>query len=314
MSFKFRVPSSEVESKPETRNPKPETFFDPEFLKRLEQLRLVAKRLSWRGAKGEHPSSRRGSSLEFSDYRNYQRGDDLRYVDWNVYRRLERLCLKLFTAEEEMNIYFLLDSSRSMAQGAPPKIHYARSVAAALGYIGLKNLDKVGAATFRSDVISRMPLGRGRRQILTLFEFLGGLSADGETDLQKSVQSFSLAFPRPGLVVLLSDLFDQRGCRRGLEELLRKKYEILVVHIVDEAETRLEPWGDVSVVDVESEREKNLFLDGDLARRFRQEVERYFQETESFCLSREIDYLRTTTAIPFEDFVLLYLRQGRSVR
>ncbi|MEK6613479.1 MAG: DUF58 domain-containing protein [Candidatus Binatota bacterium] len=292
----------------------PSTFLQPEFLKKLERLRLVAKRLSWSGAGGEHPSPRKGCSLEFSGYREYHRGDDFRYVDWNAYRRLERLFLKLFTAEEEMNIYLLLDVSRSMGEGTPAKIEYAKSVAAALGYIGLKNLDRVGGATFSSDLILPLPLGRGRKQILTLFDLLGKLSCKGETNLQNSIKSFSYLFPRPGLVVLLSDLFDPRGCLAGLEELLKKKYQVLVIHILDEGEIRLEPWGDVSLHDVENEREKRLFLDGDLVRRFHQELERYFEEISSFCLSRRMDYLRTTTKIPFEDFVLLTLRQVRSVR
>src|SRR5215510_4018949 len=110
---------------PETRDPEPETFFDTDFLRKLERLHLVAKRLSWAAMKGEHAVSRKGFSLEFSDYRRYQPGDDLRYVDWNVYRRLERLLLKVFTAEEEMNIYLLVDASRSMAEGMPAKLDYA---------------------------------------------------------------------------------------------------------------------------------------------------------------------------------------------
>ncbi|MFQ5848974.1 MAG: DUF58 domain-containing protein [Candidatus Binatia bacterium] len=290
------------------------TFLQAEFLQKLERLRVVAKRLSSSGRRGEHLSSRRGSSLEFSDYRKYHRGDDLRYVDWNIYRRLERLLVKVFTGEEEMNIYLLLDASGSMGEGGPSKIQYAKSVAAALGYIALKNHDRVGVASFSSDVVSHLPLGRGRKQILTLFRFLQDLSFHGETDLQVSAKSFSLLFPRHGLVVLLSDLFDPRGCRAGLEELIRTKYEVLVVHILDGADTRLEPRGDISLLDVESETERRLFLDGDLVRRFHEEVQRYLEETASFCLSREVDYLRTTTATPFEDFVLHTLRQSRRIR
>ncbi|MBI2988392.1 MAG: DUF58 domain-containing protein [Deltaproteobacteria bacterium] len=289
-------------------------FLQPEFLKKLERLRLIAKRLSWSGAKGEHPSQRKGFSLEFSDYRKYQRGDDLRYVDWNVYRRLERLFLKLFTAEEEMNVYLLLDTSGSMAEGDPPKIEYAKSVAAALGYIGLKNLDKVGGASFSSDLLLPLELGRGKKQILTLFNFLGNLSCEGETDLRASLQSFSSLFPRTGLVVLVSDLFDPRGVRAGLDDLLKKKYQPLVIHILDEKELFPDSWGDASLFDVESKREKRLFLDGDLVRRFREELQNYLDGVESFCHSRQIDYLLTTTATPFEDFVLLTLRQVKSVR
>ena len=104
------------------------TFFDADFLRKLERLRLTAKRLDWAGAKGEHAATRKGYSLEFSDYRRYQRGDDLRYVDWNIYRRLDRLVLKVFTAEEEMNIYLLIDTSASMA---------SETTAAATGRVGV---------------------------------------------------------------------------------------------------------------------------------------------------------------------------------
>lgn len=290
------------------------TFLEPEFLKKLERLRLVAKRLSWSSAKGEHPSSRRGFSLEFSDYRRYQEGDDLRYVDWNIYRRLGRLWLKLFAAEEEMNIYLLLDTSGSMAEGAPPKIEYAKRVAAALGYIGLKNLDRVGGASFSSKLLLPLTPARGKRQILTLFNFLERLSCQGQTNLRASAQTFSSLFSRPGLVVLISDLFDPQGWRAALEELTQQSHQLLVIHVLDEGELKVEALGDVSLADVESGRERRLFLDQELTRRFREEIENYFAEIESFCRRREMDYLRTTTRTPFEDFVLLTLRQARSVK
>ena len=120
------APVNTARAEAENGNGTAENFFDTEFLRKLERLHLIAKRLSWAGAKGEHAVSRKGFSLEFSDYRRYQRGDDLRYIDWNVYRRLERLLLKVFTAEEEMNIYLLVDTSRSMAEGKPAKIEYAK--------------------------------------------------------------------------------------------------------------------------------------------------------------------------------------------
>src|SRR5690242_15546272 len=180
-------------------------FFDADFLRKLERLHLIAKRLSWMGAKGEHPSSRKGFSLEFSDYRTYQHGDDLRYVDWNIYRRLDRLLLKVFTAEEEMNVYLLVDTSSSMAQGKPPKIDCAKKIAAALGYIGLKNLDRVGGASFSTRIAKPLTWGRGRKQVLSLFRFLSDLSASGETNLRAAIHSFTNLFPHPGLVVIVSD-------------------------------------------------------------------------------------------------------------
>jgi uncharacterized protein (DUF58 family) len=302
VSFELQTPDS-----------RPETFFDTEFLKKLERLRLIAKRLSRSSHKGEHSSPRKGFSLEFSDYRKYQRGDDLRYVDWNVYRRLDRLLLKVFTAEEEMNIYLLVDASRSMAEGSPPKINYAKKVAAALGYIGLKNLDRVGGASFASGLAQTLALGRGRKQILGLFRFLGRLSCAGETDMRSAIHAFTTLFPHPGLVVVVSDLFDPVGWRAALEELASKKYQLLVIHLLDEEELSPPCRGEVALVDVEAGRERKVFLDTDLIRRFEREMDSYFGEIESVCSARAIDYLRTTTRVPFDDFVLRTLRHAGSV-
>ena len=307
-------PMADAQAK--TLDSHPETFFDTDFLRKLERLHLIAKRLSWAGAKGEHAVSRKGFSLEFSDYRRYQPGDDLRYVDWNIYRRLDRLLLKVFTAEEEMNIYLLVDTSRSMAagaEGAPAKLDYAKKVAAALGYIGLKNLDRVGGAPFSTALHKPLTLGRGRKQILSMFRFLNHLSCTGETNLRASIHSFTKLFPHPGFVVIVSDLFDPEGWRRALEELTAKRYQPLVIHIVDEQELQPKAWGDVALVDVEGGRERKFFLDDDLVRRFQAELAGYFKAIETVCASRRIDYLRTTTQVPFDEFVLQTLRQVSSV-
>jgi uncharacterized protein (DUF58 family) len=298
---------------PATCDPKPETFFDTEFLRRLERLHLVAKRLDWAGAKGEHAASRKGFSLEFSDYRRYQHGDDLRYVDWNIYRRHERLLLKMFTSEEELNIYLLVDTSRSMAEGAPVKLDYAKKVAAALGYIGLKNLDRVGGSSFSTRLHTPLTLGRGRKQILGLFRFLSKLSCSGETNLRAAAHAFTNLFPHPGFVVIVSDLFDPAGCRAALEELMAKRYQLLVIHVIDDQEIQPRPRGDVALIDVEGGRERKLFLDAALVRRYQSELDGYFKEIETLCAGRGIDYLRTTTAVPFDDFVLQTLRRVSSV-
>jgi uncharacterized protein (DUF58 family) len=200
-----------------------------------------------------------------------------------------------------------------MAEGTPPKIDYAKKVAAALGYIGLKNLDRVGGASFAAGLRVPLTMGRGRKQILSLFDFLTQLSCEGETDLLATVRSFTTLFPHPGLVVLVSDLLDPQGCRAGLEELARKKHQLLVVHLLDESEINPQPAGDVALLDIERRRERRLFLDADLVHRFRQELQKFFDEIEATCSSRQIDYLRTTSAIPFDDFVLQALRRTRSL-
>jgi uncharacterized protein (DUF58 family) len=292
------------------------TFIDPGFMKKLERLHLIAKRLDWRGAEGEHAASRKGFSLEFSDYRRYQRGDDLRYVDWNVYRRLDRLLLKVFTAEEEMNIYLLLDTSASMAGGADPnlaKIGFAKKVAAALGYIGLANLDRVGGAAFSSTLHAPLRSDRGRAQILRLFGFLDALACGGATDLRAATRRFGAVFPRPGLVIILSDLLDPHGWRAAVEELTRHRHQVLVVHILDDDDCEPRLSGEVTLIDAEGSREHRLYIDEALERRFRAELAHYFRDIETACAGLGIDYLRTTTRVPFDEFVLKSLRQTASV-
>src|SRR5258706_4096226 len=307
---KIAVQSS---SQPDSPVASAATFFDTEFLRKLERLHIVAKRLSWAGAKGEHTVSRKGFSLEFSDYRRYQHGDDLRYVDWNIYRRLERLLIKVFTAEEELNVYLLIDTSRSMAEGTPAKLDYAKQIAAAFGYIGLKNLDRVGGAAFASALQKPLTLGRGRKQILILFSFLNKLSCAGETNLRAAVHSFTRLFPHPGFVVLVSDLFDPAGWRRAFEQLTAKRHQLLVIHVVDPLELKPKARGDVALLDVEAGSERKFFLDDDLVRRYELELANYFKEIEALCASRHVDYLRTSTEVPFDQFVLQTLRQVSSV-
>jgi uncharacterized protein (DUF58 family) len=285
---------------------KPGTFFDAEFLSRLERLHLIAKRLDWTNTGGEHAASRKGYSLEFSDYRRYQRGDDLRYVDWNIYRRLDRLVLKVFTAEEELNIYLLVDTSASMSSS---KIDYAKKVAAALGYIGLKNLDRVGGAAFSSTLQTPLRLGRGRTQILRLFRFLDGLSCSGSTDLAAAMHRFTALFPHRGLAVIVSDLFDPAGWRPAVEELARQKYQALVIHVLDDDELEPRLDGEVALMDAEGSRERRLFVDAELTRRFQEELALYFRDIESTCARLGVDYLRTTTRIAFDEFILKSLRQ-----
>src|SRR5437870_11432289 len=137
---------------PETQT-KPAPLLDPEFLARLEQLELVSRKIFLGRMKGERRSKKKGQSVEFADYRNYVKGDDLRFLDWNLYARLDRLFLRLFMEEEDLHFYVLVDNSLSMAFGTPTKLHYAKQVAAALGFIGLINLDRVMVEAFNDRLV-----------------------------------------------------------------------------------------------------------------------------------------------------------------
>src|SRR5437016_11666934 len=128
------------------------TIFDDEFLKKLEYLNIVSKRLFAGQHRAERRTRKRGTGLEFADYRAYVAGDDFRHLDWKAYLRLNRLILRLFEEEQDIPIYIFIDSSRSMDFGSPSKLDYARRVAAALCYVGLANLDHVHVVSFTENV------------------------------------------------------------------------------------------------------------------------------------------------------------------
>ena len=160
---------------------KPQNILDDGFMAKIERLRLVSRKVIVGRIRGERLTRKRGQSAEFADYRHYAVGDDLRFLDWNLYARLDHLFLKLFLEEEDLHVYILVDTSGSMAYGRLSKLHYARKVAAALAYIGLANYDRVFVAALGEGRLQQIGPLRGKHQALRLLDFLSGLKAEGTT-------------------------------------------------------------------------------------------------------------------------------------
>jgi len=289
-------------------------LFDQEFLRRLDELSIVSRRVSIGQSKGERRSSRKGSGVEFTDYRPYTVGDDLRYVDWNIYSRLDKLILKLYVEEEDLCLHLLVDGSGSMGFGEPPKLDYALRVAAALGYIALTNLERVALGLFTTDSARMLRPLRGRGQIMPILEFLSNAEAKGATTLNGSLAHYALRSRTPGVAVVLSDLLDPGGYADGMKALLRRRFEVLLVHVVCEEE--LDPLlaGDLTLVDAESGATRQVSVDRWALDRYRGRLQGHFAEAERFCARHGIDYLRTSTAVPFQDLILRHLRRGGFLR
>src|SRR5271167_1116829 len=167
-------------------------LLDPQFLARLEQLELVSRKIFLGRMKGERRSKRKGQSVEFADYRNYVVGDDLRHLDWNLFARLERLFIRLFMEEEDLHFYVLLDNSLSMDFGKPTKLHFAKQVAAALGFIGLVNMDRVVVEAFNDRLTQSLPAARGRHSLWRVMGFLQKIEPAGPSNLRRALRGFSL--------------------------------------------------------------------------------------------------------------------------
>ncbi len=292
----------------------PAGLLDDEFLRKLEQLSLLARRLRMGATRGENISIRRGAGLDFADYRLYQPGDDFRYLDWNIYSRLHKLFVKIFKAEEDLTVHLLVDTSGSMDYGNPSKLWYAKRVAAALGYLAVNNLDRVGVSAFAEGIEHSMQPVRQKRQVFTLFDYIDSLKPSGRTAFNRSLTDYSVRTRRPGLAILITDLLDPAGYQRGLRALTYRRFDVLVVQILHEDELAPQFSGPYRLVDMETDSEAELTVDTETIGEYRARLTTYLEGIESFCLSHDIEYLRTSTAIPFEEVVLSYLRRGVFVR
>ena len=287
-----------------------QSAFDSDFLKKLEYLYIVSKKIFAGRIKAERRSTRRGVSVEFADYRNYTAGDDFRYIDWNAFARLDELLLKLYEEREDLHIYFLVDASQSMTYGELPKLIYAKRVAAALAYIGLSNLDRIGITAFNTTDMNRLPTERGKGKIFTVLNFLDQINGTGETDLEHAFHNFVHTTKRRGLVVLISDLFDPKGFSAGLNMLKFQKHDIFVVHIVDEKEAEPTLLGDYHLVDVETNQLRPVTINENHIKRYKALFEKYCDDLDRYCMQREISLVRTMTKTPFDELILRIFRMG----
>jgi len=289
-------------------------LFDLAFLERLEYLRVVSRRIFAGTTAGGRTGRRTGPGLEFSEHRAYAPGDDFRHLDWAAYGRLERLLLRLGQKDEDLSIYFLLDASASMRTGHPAKFDHARRVVAALAYVGLANLDRVGIAAVDGGVRAHLESGRGRARILTVLEFLRRLSAGGRTNLEGAVERFLPHAPRTGLAVLVSDLFDPAGYERPFLALLAGGFEPWCLHVTDRSDSSPVGVGDLVIEDAETGEGMGVYVGAKVRERLIAEAVQFPAEVRSWCLARGIGYAEAPTHLPVDVLVLDVLRRGGLLR
>jgi uncharacterized protein (DUF58 family) len=289
-------------------------LLDPEFLRKLEQLELVSRKIFVGRMKGERKSKRRGSSVEFADHRNYSVGDDLRHIDWNVYGRLNKLFLKLFLEEEDLHVYTLLDTSLSMDFGEPTKLQYGKQVAAALAFIGLINHDRVMLDTFSSGLDSGMPSVRGRSQMYRVIDYLERLEPSGASNLTAAAKSFAIKHAGKGIVMVISDFLDKRGYEDALRYLLARNMDIYVVHVLSKEEVEPELVGDLRLVDSEDDDIAEITVSAPLLKRYKDTLNAFVGGLKDWCTKRGITYIFTTNHTPFDKLILNYLRERGLVK
>jgi len=299
----------------------PQTLLDGAFARRLERLQLVSrKRLAGQG-QGDRRSLRKGSSLEFADYRHYVEGDDPARVDWNIYSRTDTLFVRLYEEEEVLNVHLLIDASRSMDWGEPSKLRYARRLGSALGYIALNASNRLFVWPLGASATAYGPAwGRGRAGAMLNFieEFrpaqattpvVAGLHAP--PDLEQSLGTFTSC--AGGLVVLVSDLLSA-SWEKALARLAGRPGEVVVLHTLSPQELRPMLGGDVRLIDRESGAAVSVTLNNDAIRLYGQRLAEWRRTVESFCARHGMGYVPIDTETPLESVVFDVLRRRGVVR
>ena len=289
-------------------------LLSPEFLAQLERLELVSRKIFRGRMKGERRSKRKGQSVEFADFRNYVHGDDLRFIDWNTYARLDKLFLKMFLEEEDLHFYALVDASTSMDFGEPTKLHYAKQLAAALGFIGLVRADRVKIETLGQSVRKPGPVLRGRASLWRLMSYLEGIEAGETTSLAQGVKNFCLRNSGKGIIVLISDLLDKAGYEDALRYLMAQQMDVYVIHVLSREEIDPDVKGDLRLIDCEDSDVAEITVSAPLLKRYKQTLNSFVDGAREFCSRRGMSYLLTNNQTPVDQLVTSYLRKRGLVR
>ncbi len=294
--------------------PQTSTLLSPELLARLEKMELVSRKIFRGRMKGERRSPRKGQSVEFADFRNYVPGDDLRFVDWNTFARLEKLFLKMFLEEEDLHFYALIDASSSMDFGEPTKLRYAAQLAAALGFVGLIRSDRVKIETLDQSEREAAPVFRGRRSLWQMLDYLEGIGPGRPVPLADGVKSFCLRNSGKGILVLITDLMDKTGYEAALRYLVSQDMDVYVVQVLSAEELEPEIQGDLRLVDCEDEDVADVTVSGPLMKRYKQTLAAFVESAREFCTRRGMVYLLARNQVPVEELISGYLRTRGLVR
>ncbi|MEM6313327.1 MAG: DUF58 domain-containing protein [Planctomycetota bacterium] len=297
-----------------TSSKRPKLALEPGFMAKLDRLDVMSRKILNGKLKGERRSKRRGQSVEFADFRNYVIGDDLRFIDWNIYARLDKLFLKLFLEEEDLALYVLVDVSKSCDYGTPNKAFYMKQVAAALGYVGLVNYNRVKVVALGAGVESDTGHLRGRRQVRRVVDFLDKLEPTDGGDFAAACKRFALANRGKGVCVVISDFFDKQGFEAGLKYLATRNLDLYAIHALSPQEIDPELKGDLKLVDLEDGDTAEISVNGPLMKKYKANLNAYCLAVKDYVTRRGGTYLFTSTAVGFDTLVLNYLRERGLLR
>jgi len=283
------------------------TLTDPAFIRRLESLYLLARKILGGSLQSDRRSTKKGAGITFADYAQYSLGDDYRSIDWRVYAKFESLLIKLFELEEDATIYLLVDCSPSMST----KQAYAKQLAAALGYIALNTLDRLAVYGLADHLKPLFDPSRGRNQVIPFLRSLEAMPTfGGNTDLGTCAREFEARHRRKGLVCVISDFLLPGGFEEGLSRLQWHKHEVFCLQTLDDNDLRCEWKGDVTLECVETGQSERVTVSPREAKLYEEAVATWNSDLKQACAKRGLGFLSTNTDVSFENVITDLLRRG----
>ncbi|NQT37732.1 MAG: DUF58 domain-containing protein [Planctomycetes bacterium] len=286
-------------------------YLDPKVLSRIEGLQLRARLIVEGYVSGIHRSPYHGFSVEFAEHREYAPGDDLRYVDWKVFGRTDKFYLKQFEEETNLVAHILLDTSESMSYqsdgAAMSKLEYARSVAAALSHLILRQADGVGLVTFDDRIRTTVRASSNPSHLEQLVHVMADAPAQRKTATGRIFHELAERFSRRGIVIILSDLFDDvDAVLAGLKHFRHRRHEVVLMHVLDPAELDF-PFRRTTMF-CGLEEFPDLLVDARALRKaYLAEFERFVRRVERGCRRQKIDYVQLRTDQSLEIALSSYL-------
>jgi uncharacterized protein (DUF58 family) len=287
----------------------PPFTFRPNDLQRLNRLMFVLPAARLEATTGGHRSPHAGEGIDFLDFRPYTPGDDFRRIDWNLYGRLRQLFIRLNETAKQLNVTLLLDTSRSMTFGSPiTKIQQAQSVACGLGFIALKNNDRLNVVCYNDGLQGSLGPLSGSRGLPALVRFLQDAPTGGPSDLLSAMQQLRASRRHRGLVVVLSDFLNVPRCEEALSTVLGGGGKVLAVQILDDLDRGLGLEGSLRLRDSETRRMVDVRVDDDVRRIYQERFETQRRQLEQYCVARQQHYLLALTTDNYLELISRALR------
>lgn len=292
-------------------------LIDSQLMAKLDQVDVMSRKIFSGKLQGERRSKKRGMSVEFADYRHYVHGDDLRFVDWNIYARLDKLFIKMFLEEEDLSLIIAIDTSSSMDWGNPSKFVFCQRLAMALGYIGLVNHNRVSLYAFSDAGLRPLPNLRGMRRTQEMGSWLLNQPTGGASNFDDAMRGIALTRQGKGVMIVLSDFLYKEGYEKGLRYLSGGGYDTFCMQVL--APEEIDPGkaglaGDLRLTDIEDDDVAEVTVSSGLLRRYKENLDAYCGKLREFCVRRGMMHLTIDTATDLNVLLLDYLRKRGLLR